>query len=120
MVPSISMNARITQNHEISSRFTFSPAVAFCSRSSRSSAATAALESAFTMGLHLELNQLRRIDARITGGAEFIFVVADGVPQIFQRNVTQRIRFQVGTNLFHGMIRCDQFLARWSVHAVVT
>src|SRR5271156_7097361 len=120
----------ITQNHETTSRHTLSLVVACsCCCSSRAfssrsrSAATASSTSAFTMSLHFQLHQLRRIAAGVARCAELVVGVVRILhrqPQSLKRNVSQRIRSQIFPYLFHGIICRNQFLAPRRIHSVIT
>src|SRR5579862_3057577 len=91
MVPSISRNARITQNQETTSRQIFSFVVAAAGWLFSGGASAV---SAFTMSLHFQLHQLGRVAARVARGAEFSFVVRGGFAQRRERKVSQRIGAQ--------------------------
>src|SRR6202050_532998 len=121
-VPSIKRNARITQNHEITSCQMRSPAVSSFGFSSRTSSGdTASVStSAFTMSLHFELHQFSRIAAGVARRAEFSFRIFHGGAHGFEREIAERIRAKELANLFDGIVRADQFLAPRRVHAVVT
>src|SRR6202050_3189566 len=121
-VPSIKRNARITQNHEITSCQMRSPAVSSFGFSSRTSSGNTASvsTSAFTMSLHFELHQFSRVAARVARRAEFSFGIFPRRAHGFEREITERIRAKELAYLFDGIVRSDQFLAPRRVHAIVT
>src|SRR6266849_288811 len=124
IVPLISRKARPTQNHAMISRwilvftgkfacsclvffsvFTFHHHRPLCGRGftavSMSSFAGFAVGSAFA---HLELHQIRRIDARITRRTELAFSITDRAAQRREGNVAERIGTEEFADFF-GRVR---------------
>src|SRR5271168_3423341 len=102
-LPSIRMNASITQNQETISRQTrsFFGGVFFFLIST----GTISPASAFTMSLYFELHQLRRIVAGVARGAKFSFGVFERRAQRFERKIAQRVRAQELPDFFDGLLR---------------
>src|SRR5579875_2784784 len=121
-VPSMKMKARITQNHETTSRQTRCCAVAGARCGDFSPdlpAALACRASAFTMRLHFQLHELRGICARVACRAEFSFGIAHRRAQRFERKISERIGAQELANFLGRMSRGDQLLAARRIDAVV-
>src|SRR5580658_3505510 len=117
IVPSISRNATITQNHETTSRQIFSLVVAaagFCF-----TGASASAVSTFTMSLHFQLHELGRIVAGIARGAEFSVVIFHRRAQSREREVAERIGAEKFANLLDGIVRGDQLFAARRIDTVV-
>src|SRR5579864_2845644 len=116
-VPSMKTNARITQNHERSSRLTFWPGV--------STGCGFALPFSFfvfsltTMGLHFQLHQFGGIASGVARRAELAVRVLDGGAQVLKRKITEGIGADEFANFFNRIVRGDQFEFRGRVHAVM-
>src|ERR1700733_6016662 len=117
MVPSISRNATITQNHETTSRQIFSLVVAAAGLCFTGDSASAV--STFTMSLHFQLHELGRIVAGIARGAEFSLVIFHSRAKGWEREVGERIGTEKFANLLDGIVRGDQLLAARRVNTVV-
>src|ERR1700733_5900111 len=117
MVPSISRNATITQNHETTSRQIFSLVVAAAGLCFTGASPPAV--STFTMSLHFQLHELGRIVAGIARGAEFSFVIFHGRAQGREREVAERIGAEKFANLLDRIVRGDQLFAARRIDAVV-
>src|SRR5579863_4090928 len=106
---STTKSARKSQTHETISRrrrwrIIFERSIFASSRSTGISAAT--------MRLHFELDELGRINAGVTRGAEPAVVVLDGGAEILKRKIAERVGVNELTNLLDGLLRADEFELR--------
>src|SRR6266849_8050434 len=119
MVPLIRMNTSPTQNHAMISRWIFVPTGTCAScffflsaftfhhhRPLRGRGFTAVARRSFagfavkSIFAHLELHQIRRIDARITRRTELAFGITDRPAQRREGNVAERIGAQEFADFF--------------------
>src|SRR5690348_5192216 len=118
-VPSMKMNARITQNQDRSSRLSFWPGVSVVCGCCLGLPLSLFDLSADTVSLHFQLHELGRIHTSVAGCAKFSFAILDGGAQIFQRQVAKRIGADEFADSFNRIARGNQFALRGRVHAVM-